>query len=207
MSRRLVLASASPRRREILERVGLAFVIREPLVDEAAVVMSREPAARVEEAARHKAMAVVPEEPDGLIMAFDTAVVIDDECLGKPGNGAEAVAMLMRLSDRWHEVYTGLCVLDSRAVAQRGPPDLRAPLPAGMTVESECTRVRFGSVTKQLAEAYVAQGESLDKAGAYGIQGKGSVLVHSIHGCYLNVVGLPLHRLARVLAQYNVNIL
>ncbi|HHY92885.1 MAG TPA: septum formation protein Maf, partial [Firmicutes bacterium] len=154
-----------------------------------------EPGALVEELARRKAAAVAAslEEPDErLVVGADTIVVLADRILGKPRDEAEARSMLTALSGRWHQVFTGVAVID--------------PV-SGRTVSAhETTRVKFRCLAARGIAAYVATGEPLDKAGAYGVQGKGALLVECIDGCFYNVVGLPLVKLAAVLREFGFDV-
>ena len=188
---KLILASQSPRRRELLERMGLDFTVISPRIDEDSF-SDPDPAALVRTLSREKALAVAKEqESDTLVIAADTVVVLDGQALGKPGDEAEAAAMLSALSGRSHEVYTGVTVCQGdRAVS-----------------EAECTQVTFRPLTGEEIRHYVATGEPMDKAGAYGIQGFGSLLVEGIRGDYFNVVGLPVCRLGRMLAAFGVDCL
>lgn len=131
--------------------------------------------------ARAKALAVARELPERLVLGADTVVVLEGELLGKPAGQAEARAMLLRLSGREHEVVTG--------VALAFGEESRARV---LAEHAERTRVCFRALSESEINAYVATGEPLDKAGAYGIQGRGALLVRAIEGCYFNVVGLPL---------------
>lgn len=181
----VVLASASPRRLALLEQVGIAA-----RVCPAAFAEEAGEAVAGEDVALHNALgkcrAVAAEVGDAVpVVAADTIVVIDDVILGKPADAAEAVKMLARLSGRSHSVLTGVAVrYDGRELAQ------------------VCeTKVYFRDLKPAELEAYVATGEPLDKAGAYGIQGKGALLVEKIEGCYNNVVGLPLTMLDSMLKE------
>jgi septum formation protein len=175
----LVLASRSPRRLEILERLGVPARVVAVTVDE-----SFPAAAPIEEAVCHvatrKADAARVAGAVGLVLAADTAVVVDGRALGKPHDAAEARAMLGALSGRSHTVVTGLALLDEMGRLARG---------------FAATEVTFRAITSGEIAAYVATGEPLDKAGAYGIQGLGALLVREIRGDYTNVVGLPVARL------------
>ena len=205
----LVLASASPRRSELLARFGLPFVVRATDVDETvhpgetASDLVRRLAVAKAEAALNRA-----DEPDVVVLAADTIVVIDDETLGKPADATEAAEMLARLSGRTHHVLTGL------AVARRTDPDASASSttaavgvgPAqSMAVEVEATEVTFVTLDPVSIAWYVATGEPLDKAGAYGIQGQGGIFVSSIRGNYDNVVGLPLVTVRTLLADIGID--
>jgi len=175
----LILASASPRRREILRQVGLRFVQVHAEADETWPV-GVPPEEAVQAIALRKALAVVPEYPDGIIIGADTSVILDDKPLGKPGSPEEAVRMLCRLAGRMHRVVTGIALVDGRSRMQ--------------TTDAVSTEVWMRPATRQELAAYVASGEPSDKAGAYGIQGLGAGLVTEIRGCYFNVVGLPITR-------------
>lgn len=192
-----MLASASPRRHELLGRLAIPFVVRAADLDE--TPRPGEGAeALVRRLARDKAQAVVAAspEPDLVVLAADTVVSIDDQVLGKPLDAADATRMLRRLSGRSHRVLTGVAVA-SRSAAP-------AASAASISVEVVTTEVWFATVTDAEVDAYVATGEPLDKAGACCIQGLGSVFVESIRGNYDNVVGLPLPTVRRMLAEVGV---
>jgi septum formation protein len=179
----VVLASASPRRRRLLEQIGLSFDVRPAAIDE--TVLPGEGAAdHVERLAREKARAVAADRPDALVIGGDTEVVLDGRTLGKPADTAHAAEMLLRLQGREHRVESGVAVVapDGRVVSAVVGAD-----------------VRFRPFDRALAEAYAATGEPLDKAGGYGIQGRGAVLVESIRGDYFTIMGLPVARLVRLL--------
>ncbi|MDZ4701206.1 MAG: Maf family protein [Rhodothermales bacterium] len=180
-----VLASTSPRRRQLLEQLGLTFNRAAPDVDES-FHSSLAPPAIVESLAERKATAVAHQFPDALVLAADTIVVLDGEILNKPATPDEAVDMLGRLSGRTHVVYTGIAL---------------AHAPSGRRIEAhEATRVTFATLNEREIAAYVATGSPMDKAGAYGIQDdRGALFVSGIEGDYYTVVGLPLHRLYTVL--------
>jgi septum formation protein len=170
----LVLASQSPRRAELLQRLGLDFEIVPADIDES-YVDHEMPADHAERLAREKAFSVAQQRPDALVVGSDTIVVLDADVLGKPRDEREAVRMLLRLSGREHQVFTGVAVAN------------------GTRLESDLQRVvvRFRNLSERECEEYAATGEPLDKAGAYGIQGYGSALVEAIHGDYFAVMGLP----------------
>ena len=186
----IILASQSPRRRELLTQMGLTdFIIRPAQGDEIADP-TLSPDKLVEELSRQKAAEVAAAAtPEDLIIAADTVVAIDGTVLGKPHSPQDAFAMLSRLSGRHHTVYTGMTV-------RRGDKVLTS---------HEATRVYFRPLTPAEIEAYVSTGEPMDKAGSYGIQGYGSMLVEGISGDYFNVVGLPVCLLGRMLAQFGVD--
>lgn len=175
----LVLASRSPRRAQLLHMLGLRFDVLAAAIDERPVA-GEPPAIFAERLAREKARAVAARRPDGLVVAGDTLVVVDGDVLGKPRDDAEAVSMLVRLQGRQHRVETGVAVA----------------APDGRLVSSvEGVHVRFRPFERAAAAEYVATGEPMDKAGAYGIQGYGATLVDLIEGDFFAVMGLPLARL------------
>jgi septum formation protein len=184
----LVLASASPRRRQLLEQIGLRVEVDPADVNETPL-LGEDPVAHVCRLALEKARAVARRRPDAVIIAGDTVVVLDDDILTKPADSEDAVSMLLRLQGRTHRVETGVAVV--------GPDGREAAEVAGADV-------RFRPFDRPFAEAYVATGEPLDKAGAYGIQGRGAVLVEEIRGDYFAVVGLPLTVVARLLEGLGV---
>jgi septum formation protein len=184
---RLVLASQSPRRREILAAAGLAFTVRAPrILEQRAPGEAPEP--YVLRLAREKA-AAVEIAPGEIVLSADTTVVVDDHVLEKPLDRADARRMLALLSGRTHAVITGLCLRTS-----------------GRTIaDSAVTRVRFMPLTNAEIAAYAASGEPMDKAGAYAIQGLASKFVDRIEGCYSNVVGLPIALVYRHLKDLGYN--
>lgn len=181
----LVLASASPRRVVLLRQVGAVFTVADPGPDRE-WPGAAEPRHGVRALALDKAKRVAARRPGALVVGADTVVVARGVRLGKPSGAAEAAAMLRRLQGRTHEVWTGVAVV--RDGEQR--------------TAAECTRVSFVRLADAEIEAYVASGEPLDKAGAYGIQGLGGQFVRRVEGDYANVVGLPLARLRAVLAEF-----
>ena len=178
----IVLASQSPRRAELIARLGLDFDVQPADIDES-YRPGETPPEHAERLAREKAKVVAATHPHALVVGSDTIVVIDGDVLGKPKDPAQAVEMLLRLSGRDHEVCTGV------AVAKDG------------RVESglERVRVRFRRLDRRTAEQYVATGEPMDKAGAYGIQGFGATIVDAVNGDFFAVMGLPINRLIRLL--------
>ena len=184
---RLVLASGSPRRRQLLTDLGLRYEVRLREVDES-FPPELHRAAVAEYLAAHKAQAYAPDlAPDELVITADTIVCLDDDVLNKPQDEAEAVLMLQRLQGRAHDVYTGVCLLhaDGRQV-----------------VFSDQTRVHFRPLSRPEIEHYVQHYRPLDKAGAYGAQDWiGMVAVTRLEGSYFNVMGLPVHRLWEELAR------
>ena len=184
---RLILASASPRRAQVLRDAGIEFEARLAQVEETRRP-NEAPEAMVQRLAEEKAVAgAAGVAGAALVIGADTAVVCESAVLGKPASPAEAQSMLHLLAGRTHRVVTGLAVLRL--------PD------RGLRVELETTRVAFAPMTERDIEEYVASCEPLDKAGAYGIQGRGGRFVTRIEGCYFNVVGLPLARLCRLMSE------
>lgn len=186
---RLILASASPRRKEMLENLGLDFEVMAAAVDELPQI-GELPEKFVQRAAIEKATDIAGRYPDAWVLGADTVVVHDEEILGKPSDGTDALRILMRLSGAKHRVLTGFCL-------QHELGDISAS-------RVITTEVQFTQFSEDIAAAYVATGEPLDKAGAYGIQGKGSFLVEKIQGSYTNVVGLPLAETIAELLHYDV---
>ena len=188
----IILASHSPRRRELLGQMGITeFQIISPDVDES-VEPGLHPSDIVEKLSFCKAQAAMEKAgPDDLIIAADTVVTLDGVVLGKPKGEADAFAMLSSLSGREHHVYTGVTVLQGdRAVT-----------------EHEETAVVFRALEPGEIRGYIATGEPMDKAGAYGIQGLGALLVSGIKGDYCNVVGLPVFRLGGILKRFGIDLL
>lgn len=179
----LILASGSPRRRELLDLMGLTYTVETPDVDES---FSGRPSETVMEVSRRKAAAVAARHSESIIIAADT-LVFADGALGKPHTPERAKEMLRSLAGNWHHVYTGITVINTRS---------------GRVLRNvDKTRVHLVPMTEQEIDAYVATGEPLDKAGAYGIQGMGGMFVDRIDGSYSNVVGLPMSMLRIMLAQ------
>ncbi len=184
MMRPLILASASPRRAELLRQIGLSFDVRPADIDEQPLT-SESPGDYVQRLAREKALAVSHLDPAAVIIGSDTSVVLDNRILGKPSDEDDAIAMLEQLSDRSHQVMTGVAI----------------------AVEGRCSSltvivdVGFRSLSRPEIEAYVRTGEPMDKAGSYGIQGLGGIFVESLQGSYSAVVGLPLKETADLLAD------
>lgn len=184
----LILASQSPRRRKLLEQLGLPFRVQVSPVDEI-FPDGEAPAQAVQRLALDKAAPIAAQHPDALTLAADTVVVLDHDVLEKPADADEARRMLRRLSGVTHTVYTGLTLVHPASGRRRAA--------------SEATAVTFGQLSDAEIAAYVATGSPMDKAGAYGIQDDfGAVFVARIEGDYYNVVGLPLHRLYRLLHDH-----
>ena len=184
---RVILASQSPRRRDLLTLIGVTHEVRPADVDES-VRENESPVPHCERLARTKAETLAAEHPDAVIIGSDTIVVIDGDILGKPVDAAHAIAMLTRLSGRTHTVFTAVAVHY-----------------AGRTRSGvESVSVTFRTLDADRIAAYVATGEPMDKAGAYGIQGYGATNVERIDGDYFAVMGLPLGRMVGLLAEHGL---
>jgi len=179
----LILASGSPRRKEILDMMGLSYTVDVSEVDE---TFSGLPSETVLELSKRKALAVAGRHKDALILAADT-LVFGEQVLGKPGTKENAARMLRSLSDNWHCVYTGMTLIDTHRGA--------------LYQKADCTRVHFVKMTEDEILAYAASAEPLDKAGAYAIQGIGGMFVDRIEGSYSNVVGLSMTALRELLHE------
>jgi septum formation protein len=184
----LVLASASPRRQELLRNAGIAFavqpahIVEDPLAGESAKACS-------ERLAREKALAVASQRPHDVVLGADTVVTIDGQLLGKPTDTADAARMLRQLSGRKHQVITGVCLAFNGHIS----------------VASETTQVVVNELTEKEIADYIASGEPMDKAGAYAIQGIASRWIPRIEGDYFNVVGLPVALVFRMLREVNLH--
>jgi septum formation protein len=173
---KLILASGSPRRAEILNAVGWQFEVVVSGIDETRKA-GESPDAYVQRLAFDKAQAVASKREAGLILAADTTVVVDDQLLGQPVDDGDAGRMLKLLSGRWHEVLTGVSLIRLGGVSNVG---------------IETTRVRFAELSQSEIDWYVSTGEPRGKAGAYGIQGKAALFIKEVSGDYFNIVGLPI---------------
>jgi septum formation protein len=188
----IILASASPRRRQLLEQIGLPFVVAAADIDEELIEECSAPEL-VKQLAWRKAEQVARDNRRSIIIAADTMVVLDEHIMGKPVSREDAYNKLSLLSGRHHQVMTGLCVLDSsRGICDTGV---------------EITDVYFRALHPEEINAYLDWEEWVDKAGGYGIQGKGALLIEKIEGCYFNVVGLPINRLYIMLGKQGVHLL
>jgi septum formation protein len=187
----VILASKSPRRRALLEQIGLSFSLDPADVDER-ILPGETPEVYVVRVALDKARVVAGRAKMGIVIAADTIVVIGAAILGKPADAADARRMLSMLSGREHEVVTGLAVMD--AASRRS------------FVRTSVTKICFRKLSEREISAYVATGEPFDKAGAYGIQERGALLVERIEGCYSNVVGLPLSLLGEMLRDFGITL-
>lgn len=194
--KKIILASASPRRKELLGQIGVCFDVIPSTVDEgeADEFLQARPCDYVCRLADLKASDTASRiKDDCLVIGADTIVLHKGRILGKPRDREDAVAILQFLQGGWHEVITGLALVDLKTGYRE--------------ISYECTRVEMASLDREQIEAYIDSGEPFDKAGAYGIQGLAAVIVPRIEGCYFNVVGLPVHRLYSMLLQYKSFIL
>jgi septum formation protein len=194
----LVLASASPRRQDLLRNAGIPFVVQPTDIPEIPED-GEAPRAFAERMAREKARAVFRERPDDVILGADTIVVVEAQILGKPRDSADAARMLRLLSGRRHEVITGVCLVG---------PELRSENRKSGTafedLRSETTLVAMDTITDDDIRSYVSTGEPMDKAGAYAIQGGASRWISRIEGDYCNVVGMPVALLYKMLREHGV---
>lgn len=188
----IILASNSPRRKDLLRQIGVDFSIDPADVDERALP-NESPEGYAVRVALDKARVAAARAGAGIVIAADTIVVLDDEILGKPADAGDAERMLMMLSGNVHRVITGLAVKDAAT--------------GKVLTRTSITRVWFRSLAPHEIASYVASGEPLDKAGAYGIQERGALLVDKIDGCYFNVVGLPLSLLGELLRVFGVDVM
>lgn len=185
----IVLASASPRRQELLSRIGLTFTVQIPDIDEESVT-GLTPDKLVETLSQLKSAKVSANcSSHSVVIAADTVVVLDGQILGKPSDRKEAFSMLSSLSGREHQVYTGVTVRQGDRFE---------------TIH-EVSSVRFRALSASEIERYIATGEPMDKAGSYGIQGYGALLVSGLVGDYFNVMGLPLCRLGQLLPHFGID--
>lgn len=185
--RRFILASASPRRKEILDNAGFSFEIIVSDADET-IKENLSPDKTVEELAKRKALSVWEKNKDAVVFGCDTVVAVDGKILGKPRDDQEAFEMIKSLSGKVHTVSTGVCICAEEKIS----------------VFSNTTEVEFYPLSDETIRSYIATGEGKDKAGSYGIQGYGCVLIKEIKGDYFSVMGLPVSESARVLADFGV---
>lgn len=186
---KIILASKSPRRKEILENLGFEFEIITADTDESSDVTDPEALVQILAVRKGKAVQETYAEKDALIISCDTVVCLDGEILGKPHSEAEANDMLRSLSGRSHTVLSGLSLFYN-----------------GKTISGvDKTEVYFANMPENFIDSYVASGDPMDKAGAYAVQGKTSLYIDKIDGCYFNVVGLPVRLLAKLLHQLGLD--
>jgi nucleoside triphosphate pyrophosphatase len=191
----LVLASASPRRQELLRNAGISFVVQPTDIPEVPRPCEA-PRVFAERMAREKALAGFRRQPDAFVLGADTIVVVDTAILGKPGNEADAVRMLRMLSNRTHQVITGVCLISPQLRTEN-----QQPVTDFEDVRSETTLVTMETLSDDDIRSYISTGEPMDKAGAYAIQGRASRWVSRIEGDYFNVVGLPVSLVYRMLIE------
>jgi septum formation protein len=191
----LVLASASPRRRELLGNAGISFTVQAADINEAPLA-GESPQDCAERLAREKALAVSQRRPQDYVLGADTIVVVEDAILGKPRDAGDAVRMLRLLSGRTHAVITGVCLVSPVASGQGSGAS-----EADLVAASETTLVTFCELSDDEIRDYVVTGEPMDKAGAYAIQGMASRWISRIEGDYSNVVGLPVALVYRMLRE------
>jgi len=192
----IILASASPRRQELLRNAGIQFTVKPADIDEVPVA-GESPRECAERLAREKALAIFQSEPQSYVLGADTIVVVDDAILGKPRDAEDAACMLRLLSGRTHAVITGVCLVSPVASGQ-------LPVASTTKIVSERTAVTMCSLSDDEIRDYVATGEPMDKAGAYAIQGIASRWIPRIEGDYSNVVGLPVARVYAMLRERGV---
>ena len=196
----LVLASASPRRQELLRNAGLSFTVQPADIDESPLAgeLPRECAERL---ARAKALAIWRTRPQDLVLGADTIVVVDERILGKPLDAGDAVRMLRLLSGRVHTVITGVCVVQAVGGETADSDEVLKTENRELRTASETTLVTMSEFSDDEIREYVATGEPMDKAGAYAIQGIASRWIPRIEGDYSNVVGLPVALVYRMLQE------
>jgi septum formation protein len=188
-----VLASASPRRHEILDKLGMRFHIDPSGIEEPTRKSHETPVGYATRAARLKAKEAAKKRRSGLILSADTIVVLGNRVLLKPESREDARSMIERLSGRWHEVVTGICLWDS--ASRRG------------WSASSRTRVHFRRLSSTEIEWYLRTGEYRDKAGAYGVQGYASLFIDRLEGCYFNVVGFPIAAFEKLCRKSGINLI
>jgi septum formation protein len=188
-----ILASVSPRRREILEQLGLQFRVEPSGIQEPARKIGETPSGYAVRVARLKAGAIAARNKSGFIIGVDTIVVLRNSILGKPESRVEAQEMLRKLSGRWHEVLSGICLIDCTTH--------RARSAFGRS------RVHFRRLAPQDIRWYLRTGEYRDKAGAYGVQGYASLFIDRIEGCYFNIVGFPISAFQRLCGASGVDVI
>jgi len=190
--KKLFLASASPRRKELLELIGLDFEVV-PSDYEEDLNLKNNPSETVRNLALGKARNVAKKVKEGIVIGSDTVVVLKGKILGKPKSKEEAKEILGNISDRELEVYSGVALVEAEADR--------------FLTDCVVSKVKIKKLSKEEIENYVATGEPLDKAGAFGIQGRGALIVEKIEGDYFNIVGLPLFKLSEMLKTFGINCL
>lgn len=183
MKTQLILASASPRRRELMKLTGIDYIVDAPEVDETCDLPARE---AVLELCTRKARAAAQLHPGCIVLAADTLVSVDDQPLGKPQDEADAFRMLSMLRGRWHQVYTGVAVIDAQG---------------GIHRDVDGADVLFANMTDDEIHRYIATKEPMDKAGAYALQGVAGLWIDKVHGSFSGVIGLPMSLTRRLLGE------
>lgn len=191
---KVILASKSPRRVEVLEKIVKEFEVVQSNFDENTIDFKGDIEKYVKDLSRNKAIEVSKRlnEPS-IVIAADTVVFQDGKVLEKPKNEEDAFSMLSSLSGNTHKVYSGICLINTYDDT--------------VVTDCDCTEVRFSELNPRQIRNYINSGEPMDKAGAYGIQGLGGAFVEGIKGCYYNVMGLPLNKLYKALENYDITIL
>lgn len=190
--RKIILASSSPRRKKLLEQLGLTIKVIPSNIDEK-LNPRLKPQSQVETLSLQKAQAITPSFPDAIIIAADTLVSIGEDILGKPTSLLDAKRMLKKLSGKTHAVYTGFTIIDTKSKKS--------------ITDSEKTLVTFKKLSDKEIASYIKKEHPLDKAGSYGVQGVGAVLVERIEGDFFNVVGLPVAKLTQTLKKFAIEVL
>jgi septum formation protein len=190
LMKQIILASKSPRRKQILEQVGLDFTVEVSDFDETQIKF-KTPQEMVKKLSLEKAKIIAKKNPNAIIIGADTDVVLNNEILGKPKSKQDAVRILKLLSGKAHEVITGFTVISGNKVVTK----------------HVTSKVKFKKLTDAEIKAYVKTGEPMDKAGGYGIQEKGGLFIEDIQGDYSNIVGLPIFAVSEVLKQFGVEII
>lgn len=191
---KVILASKSPRRVEILEKIVKEFEVVESNFDESTIDFLGDVEEYVKDLAKSKAIEVSKRlNEKSIVIAADTVVFQNGRVLEKPKNEEDAFSMLSSLSGNTHKVYSGICVIDTYSDT--------------VVTDYDCTEVKFSELNSRQIENYINSGEPMDKAGSYGIQGLGGAFVEKIEGCYYNVMGLPLNKLYKALKNYDITIL
>lgn len=190
--RQIILASNSPRRKQLLQMIGLEFTVKTSNFDETGK-LDLDPIQLVEYLSFQKAQSVAIKHPNMIVIGADTVVVLDKKIIGKPKNSTDAKKILRKLSNKMHLVITGYAIIDTSTTRR--------------VTNSVTSKVFMKKIPEKQIESYVKTGEPLDKAGAYGIQGLGSILINKIEGDYFNVVGLPIKELTTDLERFGVSVL
>jgi septum formation protein len=198
----LVLASASPRRQELLRNANIAFTVQPANIPEQ-ILPGEAPRDVAERLAREKALVVADTYSNGYVLGADTVVVVNSEILGKPSDAADAVRMLQLLSGGTHEVITGVCLVGGKESNSSKEHDVNK-IQQFVDVRSELTTVTMNNLSDDDIHSYVSSGEPMNKAGAYAIQGRASRWISRIEGDYFNVVGLPISLVFRMLREHGV---